>query len=327
MPKVSVLTAVYNTAKFLHQCLESLSVQTLSDCEFICIDDCSTDNSLDILNEYAVEDSRFKVIHLEENQGQAVARNKGLELATGEYITMLDSDDWYAPDTLEKAYKALKDNQDADCVMLRLMQWYDKDNVVPFPNKVAEDVVMSGEEAFRLSLDWSIHGLYLVRASIHKQYPYDTATRLYSDDNTTRLHYLHSNKVVQCSGEYFYRKHSESMTNACSIRRFDYLEANYSMKQQLIGEKVDEKVLTFYENHRWLNLIAYYRYYKAYEEQFSRKEKAEIYLRINTMLKTIEKERIYLTLKLKPWYYPYHSFRLFVFWQKIRSLAKGSWLR
>ena len=99
------------------------------------------------------------------------------------------------------------------------------------------------------------------------------------------------------------------------------------MKQQLIGEKVDEKVLTFYENHRWLNLIAYYRYYKAYEEQFSRKEKAEIYLRINTMLKTIEKERIYLTLKLKPWYYPYHSFRLFVFWQKLRSLAKGSWLR
>ena len=77
--KVSLLIATYNTAEYLPQCLDSLLAQTYEDWEAVCIDDCSTDNSLAILNDYASMDERFKVIHLDKNQGQAKARNKGID--------------------------------------------------------------------------------------------------------------------------------------------------------------------------------------------------------------------------------------------------------
>ena len=79
MPKVSVLVAVYNAEQWLPQSLGSLLSQTMQDIQVICVDDCSTDGSLTILNDYARSDPRFKVIHLEENQGQAHARNVALQ--------------------------------------------------------------------------------------------------------------------------------------------------------------------------------------------------------------------------------------------------------
>lgn len=87
---------------FLDKCLNSLLGQSLHDIQIICIDDCSTDHSLQILKEYAQRDSRIKVMKTPVNSGQAVARNLGLTIADGEYTTMLDSDDWYEPTTLQK---------------------------------------------------------------------------------------------------------------------------------------------------------------------------------------------------------------------------------
>ncbi|WP_278582648.1 glycosyltransferase family 2 protein, partial [Prevotella denticola] len=97
MPKISVLVAVYNTAEYLPQCLDSLLNQTLKDVEVVCVDDASTDDSLDILHQYAARDTRLKVIALDENRGQAHARNIGLSCATGDYIGFVDSDDWLGP--------------------------------------------------------------------------------------------------------------------------------------------------------------------------------------------------------------------------------------
>ncbi len=100
MTKVSIIIPVYNTALYLKRCLESVCNQTLSDIEVICINDCSTDNSLEILKEYNV-----KIIDLKENHGAAFARNIGIENACGEYIGFVDSDDYIAPDFYEKLYK------------------------------------------------------------------------------------------------------------------------------------------------------------------------------------------------------------------------------
>ena len=93
MAKFSVLVAVYNAAATLPRCLDSLRAQTLTDFEAICIDDASTDGSWAILSRYAERDRRFIIRHLDENRGQAHARNIGLALATGQYTTFLDSDD------------------------------------------------------------------------------------------------------------------------------------------------------------------------------------------------------------------------------------------
>ncbi len=109
MPKVSVITAVYNVEPYLRRSMDCLMNQTLKDMEFICIDDCSTDNSLAILREYAQKDSRFKIIASEKNSGAAVARNKGLDIATGEYIGFIDSDDAIDLNYYEELYKKAKE--------------------------------------------------------------------------------------------------------------------------------------------------------------------------------------------------------------------------
>lgn len=102
MTKVSVLVAVYNTADYLPQCLDSLLAQTVTDIEVLCVDDGSTDASPAILQQYAERDQRIKPTFLKENTGLAHARNVALRQATGEYVCFVDSDDWLARDALEK---------------------------------------------------------------------------------------------------------------------------------------------------------------------------------------------------------------------------------
>jgi len=110
MPKISIIVPVYNAEKYLRQALDSVVNQTLKDIEIICVDDCSTDGSFDILQEYASKDERFVVLKQEQNQGQGVARNRALDIAKGEYIMFLDSDDWYELDACESAYEQISKN-------------------------------------------------------------------------------------------------------------------------------------------------------------------------------------------------------------------------
>ncbi|MCM1338656.1 MAG: glycosyltransferase [Muribaculaceae bacterium] len=107
--KISIIIPVYNAEKFLRRCLDSLINQTLKDIEIICVNDSSTDNSLAILNEYAQIDNRIVVIS-QENSGPSEARNRGLDIAKGEYIGFVDSDDWVSLDYFENLYNAAKEN-------------------------------------------------------------------------------------------------------------------------------------------------------------------------------------------------------------------------
>lgn len=117
--KVSIIIPVYNTEKFLKKCMDSIVNQTLKEIEIICINDGSTDNSLKILEEYATNDNRIKLIN-QNNLGQGTARNKGLEIACGEYIGFVDSDDWIDEDYFEKLYNsAKKHNAALACCSLR----------------------------------------------------------------------------------------------------------------------------------------------------------------------------------------------------------------
>lgn len=110
--KVSVIIPVYNVEKYLRQCLDSVVNQTLKDIEIILVDDGSTDLSLDICNEYAKKDARVKVFH-QKNLGAGAARNLGLDKANGEYLSILDSDDYFELSMLEKLYEKAK-NDDTD---------------------------------------------------------------------------------------------------------------------------------------------------------------------------------------------------------------------
>lgn len=108
--KVSIIIPVYNVEEYLRDCLDSVVNQTLRDIEILCVDDGSPDGCGRILDEYAEKDKRIKVIH-QENQGVSVARNVGIEKSTGEYVYIMDSDDWLDVNAMEVAYrKAQKEN-------------------------------------------------------------------------------------------------------------------------------------------------------------------------------------------------------------------------
>lgn len=325
--KVSVLIAIYNAEKYLHQCLDSLCQQTLQECQFICIDDCSTDSSVSIVKNYVATDSRFQLMHTPVNSGQAVARNLGLSFARGEYITMLDADDWLSPDALSQAYTVATQGDGFDCVMFRLMMYNESNHTQhPFPSFHC-DTSISGQEAFRLSLDWSLHGYYLIRRSIHISYPYDATYRVYSDDLTTRLHFLHSRTVMFSEGEYYYRQHSESVTHRFSVSRFLFMDA-MSLMKQIIQKEIregnvnnPEDILTYFENQRWFNFLEMVRYYLEHKQKMSAQERADISRRLQDKLHSFETSRLESRFKFRFGYIPIQNWTLFLLQQQIFRLA------
>ena len=115
MPKVSIVVPVYNVEKYLRRCLDTLVSQTLEDIEIICVNDGSTDSSLQILEEYAKKDNRV-VIVTQVNGGLSDARNTGLAYVTGEFIGFVDSDDYIEEKFYEKLYNAAKsENAEIAC--------------------------------------------------------------------------------------------------------------------------------------------------------------------------------------------------------------------
>lgn len=115
--KVSVVIAAYNSEKYIRQTLDSIIGQTLKDIEIICVDDGSSDSTLDVLHYYASLDSRIRVLrHMEQSDGAAAARNMGISHAQGEYLSVLDADDYFESDMLEKAYERAKAT-DADVLL------------------------------------------------------------------------------------------------------------------------------------------------------------------------------------------------------------------
>lgn len=109
MIKVSVIIPVFNVEKYLNQCLDSVCAQTLKDIEIICINDGSTDNSYNLLCEYAKLDSRIIIVN-QNNKGVSSARNAGVKLAKGEFLCFIDSDDYVDSDYLEKLYQSAVTN-------------------------------------------------------------------------------------------------------------------------------------------------------------------------------------------------------------------------
>lgn len=113
-PKVSVIVANYNNARYLRDCLQSVAGQSFADFECIVVDDGSTDGSAKIIRQFARRDSRFVPV-FQENRGVSAARNRGLDMASGEYVAFLDSDDCFCPDAIGVMYNLAVGNH-ADIV-------------------------------------------------------------------------------------------------------------------------------------------------------------------------------------------------------------------
>ncbi len=129
MPKVSIIIPVYNTEKYLPQCLNSAVCQTLQDIEIIVINDASTDKSLEIIQEFKKKDNRIQLINFTKNKGNGIGRNTALKQAKGDYILFLDSDDWLEKEAAEICYhKAEKINYELLLLSHKEIQDYNENS-------------------------------------------------------------------------------------------------------------------------------------------------------------------------------------------------------
>ena len=145
MPAVSVIVPVYKVEKYIHRCVDSILSQTFRDFELILVDDGSPDNCPAICDEYAAKDPRVVVIH-QKNGGLSAARNAGLDLATGEYIAFVDSDDWLREDALQVLTNHQRKN-DADMVLCNIQPTYPPEYTGwQRPASPLKDGVLSREE-------------------------------------------------------------------------------------------------------------------------------------------------------------------------------------
>lgn len=268
---VSVLIAAYNAEEYLRPCLDSMLSQTHQDWEALCVDDCSSDSSLQILEEYSARDARIKVIPLSENQGQAKARNIAILQATGDLFCFLDSDDWFEPDALEAAVRVFETNENADSVLFRLVKNYPDGKEEEYP--MSATFPLSGKDAFRLSLNWDVHGVYMVRGDIQREIPYDDTSRSYSDDNSTRLHYLRSRQVCLSDGVYHYRQNPKSVSHVNDVSRFNFLLANEHMQQMLLDMKMPSDILNLHECVRHRNLMGAYLFFCEHRSSWSKSDR------------------------------------------------------
>lgn len=140
-PKVSIVIPVYNVEKYLRQCLNSVVNQTLKDIEIICVNDGSKDSSPQILEEYAKKDPRIKII-TKENSGYGNSMNRGFDLASGEYLGIVESDDYAEPDMFEKLYQTAK-SDNLDVVKSGFFYYYSKPEEKNIPSPIASRVMCS----------------------------------------------------------------------------------------------------------------------------------------------------------------------------------------
>jgi glycosyltransferase involved in cell wall biosynthesis len=164
MPKVSIIVPIYNVEKYLRECLDSIVKQTLKDIEIVCVNDGSTDSSLDIIKEYAEKDERVKYID-KPNSGYGISMNQGLDKAQGEYIGIVESDDFIKPEMFEELYNLALvgycGNLSASLILAVVVVGSERN-----ASQVAVSIIgnISRNRIDRHSLEDSLHGLL----SIHR---------------------------------------------------------------------------------------------------------------------------------------------------------------
>ena len=237
---ISIIVPVYNVEEYLEECLESIRKQTYQDIEVILVNDGSTDGSHAICERYCQMDKRFRLIN-QKNQGQSVARNRGVKESLGEYIMFVDSDDVVSLGLLEQLMKYMSDGIDiVEC---------DRTEAIQCLNEEKKDIHVkefdSNEalyQCFNHGVSWSpVAKLY--RRKIVEKVPF-LENLIYEDFYTgiVSLKYIHKMRKINYIG-YYYRYHTSSTMNQ-----------NYSEKNLDIF-KVGEKLLEEFREDYWLPYV------------------------------------------------------------------------
>ena len=230
--KVSVIIPIYNVEDYLRECIESVVHQTLREIEIICVNDGTRDNSMDIVKEYASNDGRIIIVN-KTNGGLSSARNTGMDIASGEYIYFLDSDDYLKPQALEKLYDLSKEN-DLDNIFFSAETFFESEEIkqknlsyVTYYNRSREySKVYTGQELFTLMEEHNDFKpsacLQMPRKTLLDQYGIRFYEGIFHEDNLFSLQNMTVSQRVMCISDKLYmrRMREESiMTSAKELKK------------------------------------------------------------------------------------------------------------
>lgn len=224
-PILSIIVPVYNVEKYLARCLDSILAQTFTDFELIAVDDGSPDNCGNILDKYALKDERVKVIH-KENGGLSSARNAGIDVAIGEYICFVDSDDYVSNVFVDRLYTLIKEN-DADISQCCFKQTSNDTEVSS--NGLEIDTYTNVEmikNLYNQSYVTSVvawNKMYKKKIFADVRFPHG---KIHEDEGTTYKLFYNAAKVVTTTEDlYFYYMADNSITRSgFSLKKLDYLD-------------------------------------------------------------------------------------------------------
>ena len=280
-PKVSIVVPIYNVERYLSECLDSILYQTLKNIEVILVDDGSPDNCGKIIDEYAKKDSRVIAIH-QENSGYSVAVNKGIDLAKGEYIGVIESDDFIEPDMYELLYKdAKKNNTD---VTKGLFYFYnptlneDEQNKVYF-NPCGIDLRLAPNGAFHVT-EWPrIIGFHAsIWSSIYKsdfvkkiKIP-ETAGASYQDFPFMIEVMCKAKRISIVKKAFVHWRNEPKQGNSTSARgkKLLLMSKNTETGLKIIKDSGLFETLKepFYAHALWTNIGFFYRIEKQYKDEY-----------------------------------------------------------
>ena len=241
MAKLTLALSVYNVAEYVRASMESILSQSFADYELLCIDDASIDGTWDILLEYAQQDKRIRLLRNPNNLGLSVSRNRAIDEAKGEYLLMLDGDDLFAPDMVEKAYnKAIE--TDSDMVIWDYLVFYDEDAI---PNEYAKEsrlLNIDVKDKIQLLRRPAFSPCRLVRTSVLKSLEVRFPEGLTKQDIPVHWKLVTSLDKVSIIPErmLFYRQHRTSTTSKKDESVFSLAYVMDITKQQLMDDEVYE---------------------------------------------------------------------------------------
>lgn len=280
--KISVVVPIYNVEKYLERCINSIINQTYKNLEIILVDDGSTDNSGKIADKYKKIDSRIKVIH-KTNGGLSDARNKGIRIASGKYISFIDSDDYIAEDMISYLYKLIKDNN-SEISICNFQQFssieeindskdfnIDESNIYNYTGVEMLQILLKGNISYG---DYAWNKLYLLSLFNNIQYPIG---KKMEDIGTTYKLYFNSKKVtIGTEKKYFYYKRNDSILGKndikvyqdkleLSIERIEWLQKR-NVKLDYTDYNIDliNKIIELYRNNNNIDSKKYF-YEKKYD--------------------------------------------------------------
>ena len=287
--KISVIVPVYNVEKSLEKCLDSLINQTLKELEIICINDGSTDSSVDILNQYAKKDARIKIID-QPNLGVSAARNAGMRIASGKYIGFVDSDDWIDVDYFGRLYNAAE-KHGADIACCSILRAYSGGKLKTKLKIKEEAIYTNAAEKFKkleIPRKCYVYNKIYLREKL-QQLNLNFKEGVYFEDIGFTIRALyHMQTVATVPGPtYYYRVNTQSITRQMTDRkqqdllaaREDFLE--FAQKHHLYdcGEKWYILRKIFYnfmgipvmKIHEWKTIKKYYLFglIKVFEKRIS----------------------------------------------------------